>query len=144
MDNHHLEKFIDEIKEHESYRDEVYLDSRGNPTCGWGHHLAIGSKIPLQVSEIFLEGDIANAISDFYKLDRKIQDKLNPVGRRVICNMIFNMGLLKVLEFKKMFKAIKKEDWEEAGTQLLDSQYAQQVGYRAFYLRNLLVKGENP
>lgn len=143
MNDKQLEKFIEEIKEHEGYREEVYIDSLGRPTCGWGHNLFEGSSVPKEICEAFFRRDIAYTINAFYRIDKKLRNKLNSVRRRVICNMIFNLGLKGCLNFKKMWRAISKEDWEEAGTQLLDSRYAQQVGHRAFYLRNLLVKGED-
>ena len=149
MNDKHLEKFIKEIQDHEGYRDEVYLDPLGNPTCGWGHHLSVGSKVPKRVSEIFLEIDIANAINDFYRIDRKLQDKLNPVRKRVICNMIYNMGLARVYDpkmkkgFKKMWKAIKKEDFDEAHAQMIDSKWCQDVGRRAMELAHLMQTGED-
>ncbi len=142
MNNHHLEKFIEDIKRHEGYRDKVYMDLERNLTCGWGHCLAEGSYVPARAAEVFLENDIASAVSSFYRIDKKLQDKLNPVRRRVICNMIFNMGLSGVLGFKKMWKAIKKEDWDKAKTEMLDSTWSQQVGRRAFELANLMRKGE--
>jgi len=142
MNDKHLEQFIEDIKRHEGYRESVYMDTEGNLTCGWGHCLREGSKVPERVCEIFFEADIASAINDFYRIDKKLRDKLNHVRRRVICNMIFNMGLSGTLNFKKMWKAVRKKDWEEAATQLLDSSYAQQVGRRAFELANLMKKGE--
>ena len=142
MDDKHLEKFIEEVQRHEGFREEVYLDSLGNPTCGWGHHLAVGSRVDRKICEIFLEHDIANAVNDFYRIDKDLRDKLNPVRRRVICNMIFNLGLNGVLKFKKMWKAIKKEDWDEAKTQMLNSLWTQQVGHRAFELANLMKEGK--
>lgn len=143
MDDKHLEKFIEEIQGDEGYCEEVYPDIFGNPTVGWGHHLAIGSKVSRRVCELFLEQDIANTINDFQRIDKKLRDKLNPVRRRVICNMIFNLGLNGCLNFKKMWKAIKKDNFDEAKTQMLDSKWAQQVGHRAFRLANLMKSGED-
>jgi len=142
MNDKHLEQFIEDIKRHEGYRDVVYLDTEDNPTGGWGHHFRVGSKIPKRVSEIFLEADIAYAVNSFYRIDKKLQDKLDPVRRYVICNMIFNLGLSGVLGFKKMWTAIKKEDFDEAAGQILDSGYARQVGRRAIELHNLMKTGE--
>lgn len=143
MNDKQLEKFISEIKGHEGYKEEIYLDTRGNPTCGWGHYLQVGSRVPKDVCELFFTHDIASTINDFYKIDKKLRDNLNPVRRRVICNMIFNLGLNGCLNFKKMWKAIGKQAWEEAGIELLDSKLPDQIGRRAFYLRDLLVKGED-
>lgn len=143
MENKQLEKLIDSIKKHEGYRDYIYLDSLNNPTCGWGHHLYHKSRVPLAANEAFLKQDIADAISDFLRLPKKYYEKLNPVRRRIIVEMIFNMGIQRVLGFKKMWKATMIENWEEAKIQLLDSRWARQVGNRAIEMADVYERGED-
>ena len=55
--------------------------------------------------------------------------------------MIFNLGLTKLLNFKKFLAAMEAEDWEEAGKQMLDSRWAKQVGNRADRLEQMIVNG---
>ena len=114
-----MEKLIESLKRHEGYKDIIYLDSEGNLTCGWGHHLKIGSKIPLEVSEIFFKSDLAHAISEFNKININLQRKLNPERRRIIVEMIFNMGFRGVLNFKKMWACIAKNDFDGAADNML-------------------------
>lgn len=136
-----MDKLIESLKSHEGYRGEVYLDSLGFPTCGWGHHLYAGSKVPIEASEAFFKQDVADAISEFSKLPLRFRNHLNEPRRRVIVELIFNMGLPKVLGFKKFWSAVELEDWPEAKAQLLDSRWATQVKGRASELANRFLIG---
>ena len=46
-----MEKLIEQIKKHEGFRNYVYLDSLGYPTCGYGHHLYVGSPITETIAQ---------------------------------------------------------------------------------------------
>jgi lysozyme len=141
MNDKHLEKLIHDIKRHEGYQAKVYRDTQGNLTCGWGHHLFERSYVPQDAADAFLANDIASAVNSFYRIDKRVADKLNAVRRRVIVNMIFNLGLSGVLGFRRMWTAIKKEDFDQAAHEMLDSQWARQVGHRAFELAGLMRAG---
>lgn len=58
-------------------------------------------------------------------------EAMGEVRKSVLIDLIFNMGLAGVKKFPKMLKALKEQDWEEAGEQLKDSLYYNQVGQRA-------------
>jgi len=45
--------------------------------------------------------------------------------------MVFNLGPGGFGKFKKAIAAMKKEEWEEAANEMLDSRWARQVGNRA-------------
>jgi len=49
----------------------------------------------------------------------------------VVLSMIFNLGMTRFLEFKKMIKAITDGDFEKAANEMLVSKWAGQVGIRA-------------
>lgn len=72
----------------------------------------------------------------------KYQTGLNKVRREILLNMAFNMGLPTLAKFKKMWAAIKLQDWEEAAKQMLDSKWAKQVGYRANELADAMRTGQ--
>ena len=44
---------------------------------------------------------------------------------------MFNLGMTRLLKFKKFIAALDEEDWNEAGAQMKDSQWWSQVGPRA-------------
>jgi len=139
-------KLLEEsVKRHEGFEEKIYLDSKGIPTCGWGHALLVGTKVPLEVCEIFLRQDLANAVSDFYKLRRLVEADvikgINEVRRRVITEMLFNMGLPRVLGFVKMWEAIRVKDWDRAAEEMLDSKWHKDVGKRAETLAETFKQG---
>ena len=63
---------------------------------------------------------------------------LTPIRKEAIINLVFNMGLSKFKQFKKTIAFIEAGDWERAGAELLDSNYARQVGQRSQRVANML------
>jgi lysozyme len=55
--------------------------------------------------------------------------------------MCFNLGLTRLLGFKKFLAAMEAGDWKTAGVEMLDSKWARQVGVRSTRLRDLVVEG---
>lgn len=68
--------------------------------------------------------------------------KVNPVRKDVVLNMVFNLGLQRFRGFRKAIAAIKAQDWDEAARQMLDSQWASQVGRRARELAAMMRRGK--
>ena len=132
------------IKLDEGYRGNVYLDSQGIPTVGWGHALLHGSPITLEIAELLFEMDWNEAVKGYNSYVAKHGILLNTVRRGVIINMIYNMGLSNLRGFKKMTRCLIKEDYEGAADQMLDSLWAQQVKRRANRLAQMMRTGELP
>lgn len=130
-----IEKVKEMIKRHEGFRTQVYLDSLGKPTAGYGHHLYVGSYFPQEVADIFFERDFNNAMID---LERLCVIDASIATRAVLVDMIFNMGFAGVSAFKNMLRALRDKDFDTAAKALLDSVYAKQVGKRAIELANIL------
>jgi len=137
-----IKVLAERIKGHEGYSNEVYRDTLGNLTVGYGHLLSEGSVVPDHVCHLLFDYDLAMAISDFMRLPKSTIDHLNKARRSVIVEMIFNMGLPKVLQFVKMWEAIKSNDFNKAADEMLDSNWARQVKSRALVLANIMRSGE--
>jgi len=131
----------DEIKKHEGFRDTVYIDSVGVPTVGYGHALHEGSRIPHLVADLLFEQDFNDAKKDYEILANREGLCLTPLRRGVLINMLFNMGLRRVMGFKKMLAALQADNWDEAAKQMLDSKWAHQVGPRAKDLAEKMRRG---
>lgn len=56
---------------------------------------------------------------------------LSDLRQLVIRDMCYNLGYSGLMKFKKMIKAIKKGDYNEAAEQIRNSRYYRQVGLRA-------------
>ena len=112
----------------------MVLDS--DPECG----LPIGSSIPEERVLECLNKDIDIICAD---LDRALPwwRELDGVRQRVLVNMGFNLGLTRLLKFKKFLAALEKKDYETAAIEMMDSRWAVQVKGRANRLRDKILSG---
>ena len=117
------------IKEAEGLRLYPYRDSTGHLTIGYGRCLENG--ISKAEAEIMLEADLYHASDQYLRIPCGKIKYLNQNRRRVIVEMIFNLGLGGVLKFKKMWAAIIAGDFDLAAEEMLDSRWARQVKGRA-------------
>jgi lysozyme len=126
---------------HEGKRNSPYKDSVGKLTIGVGHNLD-----DKPISDAAVAQMLFDDISDARKDARTFPwfNDLDVVRQDVILNMVFNMGLSRFSGFKKMIAALEKQDFEMAATQMLDSNWSQQVGKRALELARMMVNGQYP
>ncbi len=129
------------IQGHEGYKDHVYIDSLGNPTCGWGHNLAKDSKVPQAASEAFFSRDFREASANYLALMREYNLNLDEIRRAVLIDMLFNMGYSKVCGFTKMLAALMNNDFERAADEMENSKWHNQVGIRATVLEKMMREG---
>ncbi len=144
-----IDKLMEELKFDEGCVDKIYLDHLGYPTFGIGHLILesdpeYGQEVDTSVSEDRIkecfEKDIDNVTAD---LDRNLEWWLHlPEDiQRVLANMCFNLGITRLLKFKKFLTALEEHDWETAAVEMMDSRWATQVGPRAIRLRDRVLKG---
>lgn len=125
------------IKKEEGIRLNVYRDSLGNLTVGYGHLLRVGSIIPQSVADALFEFDYDRACKDYDTLNLDLD-----IGRKgVIIDMVFNLGLGGVQRFSKMIGHLKAKNWIQAAYELMESEYAKQVPERAKRNRDRLLRG---
>ena len=134
-----LEKAYNSLKIDEGEELLPYKDTEGNLTIGIGHLLANG--ISKEVSKIIFCEDFLHAQMDCWA---KIPaySLLNEARRYVLANMCFNMGIKRLLGFKKMLAALDRQDYAAAAAEMLDSKWATQVKGRAARLKEIMIKGE--
>jgi lysozyme len=135
-----LAKMKAEIKRDEGFRSKPYKDTVGKATVGYGRNLDdVG--ITEAEADFLLTGDIARAITD---LDMAFPywQNLSDIRQRAILNMCFNMGIHRLLEFRKMFAALRNNDFKSAYDEALESKWAKQVGSRADRIAYQLLTGE--
>ena len=134
-----IEKLRDQLKIDEGCVNSVYLDHLNLPTVGIGHLVTewddeygkpVGTEVSEdRVNELF-DQDVQVTI-DECKLLYNNFDELPEEAQQIIANMMFNMGRPRLSRFHKMKKAIDAGDWEEAGNQMKDSRWYNQVTTRA-------------
>jgi len=131
-------KWIAYIQKYEGLSLCPYTCPAGHLTIGYGHNLENG--IPPEVAEQLLQSDMARAQRDV-QAHLPFTHQLDEVRQFVLVDMCFNMGLKKLLTFKKMLAALKHGYYERAAYEMLDSRWAGQVGRRAGELAEMMRTG---
>lgn len=127
------------IIKHEGLRLFPYFDTTGNCTIGYGRNLA-DRGITKPEANILLNDDI----DYFYEhLSKNLSffNNLDKVRQIVLLNMCFNLGVKGLLEFKKMLDYLSKKQYYRASQEMLDSEWAKQVGERAKELSEIMEDG---
>lgn len=114
----------DTLKKAEDVRPKMYLDSKGIPTIGVGWNLR---DCPMRMNEIDfrLTNDITEAWQAVTTTWPWVLD-LSDVRQRVLTEMVFQMGVGGVGEFKHALSAMQAGDWQTAHDQMLDSKWARE------------------
>lgn len=135
----YIQLAADLIKKHEGLRLKPYKCTAGKLTIGYGRNLEDNG-----ISEYESEVMLANDIQKCYALCVKLSfwNKLNEIRQAVILDMCYNLGFTRLQGFKKMLKALERQDYKVAAKEMLDSNWASQVKTRATELSNIMIKGE--
>jgi lysozyme len=142
-----LGTLLDDIERDEGYRQFVYDDAtgqpidipcKGNPTWGHGLNLKVGisKEESLQIVAMRLrkiELHLMEALPWYVSLTER--------RRNALVNAAFNMGVAKLLTFRKMCAALAASDFDTAAAECLDSVWATQVGERAKRIAQAIKEG---
>ena len=131
---------IKELKRDEGVRTHPYKCSAGKLTIGVGRNIEDNGLSESEI-EYLLENDIRSCVSDL-KGNFSFYNNLDGTRKRVLINMCFNLGITRLLKFKKFIRALEDGDYETASVEMMDSLWAKQVGPRAERLRDLMKYGK--
>lgn len=131
---------IERIKRHEGLRLKPYRCTSGKLTIGYGRNLE-DNGISAAEADTLLNTDIKRCEAECQKALPWFT-QLNATRQGVIVELDFNLGLTRLLGFKKMLAACEQGNYEQAAREMLDSLWARQVGQRAVTLAELM-KGTN-
>ena len=117
--------FLDHLKLTAGYREEVYVVTLGNPTCGVGHVLssaendqyAIGEVIEADILDTWLSKDAEKA---WYSATQQLHDlSINNLDFLLALGSVnFQLGTNWQHKFPSAYKALKARDYEEAINQI--------------------------
>lgn len=116
-----------------------YRDTVGKLTIGIGRNLD-DNGITQDEANYMLQNDIALSVKELSQYGWF--KRLDEVRQGALINMHFNLGLPRLLTFRKMIAALDAQDFKRAANEALDSRWANQVGARADRLARQLVTGE--
>ena len=129
-----MEDVKQRIREHEGFRDTVYSDSLGYATIGYGHlvlptdNFVEGVTYSKEQLEVLFDKDFQIAFNSANELVDGLD--LNHIAKGVIIEMCFQLGKPRVMKFKKMWEALRNNDFEEAANQMIDSAWHKQTTSR--------------
>lgn len=137
-----MQKLRDLLVLHEGMRLKPYQCTAGKLTIGVGRNLEdMGISEP--EARVLLQNDIDRTVEeltvafDFYS-------KLTPVRKAVLIDMAFNLGLTRLMKFRKMIAALELEDYDTAAEEMLDSKWATDVGQRSKRLAKMMRTNQWP
>jgi|TARA_B110000914_G_C15459310_1_gene444996 lysozyme len=134
------ERLRETIIRHEGTRLDMYQDTLGIWTVGVGHNIQ-EKGISQAVMELMLEEDLAEAVSEL-KRSVSFFSKMPEQVQEALVNLAFNMGIPRLMQFKKTLAYLRDGNFEAAADELLDSRYAEQVGRRADEVADMIRTAE--
>lgn len=157
-----LERLKEQLILHEGYREKVYYDTAWHPTVGVGfnldrkdaisclrhvgapsfHRVLGGEKLSRESIMALLGLTIDEAVLDAKSLVSNF-DFLDEVRKRVVVDMVFNMGRTVFSQFKNTIKSIEESRWEDAARGMRGSKWCRQVKSRCTRLSKMMETGED-
>lgn len=132
-----IEEFTKTVAKHEGLRLDMYQDTVGVPTIGYGHNLL--EPISERAALIILEDDIIKTVNELNDRMPWWED-LPEKAQMVVASMVFNMGWPRFSRFKKMLGALEDRDFIRAATEMEDSLWFAQVKSRGVELKQLMLE----
>lgn len=124
-----MERIKTTLIRHEGLELKPYRCTSDKLTIGVGRNLddrGITHTTAMQM----LDEDIELSIEDLRRNLSWFDDMPEPVQEALI-NLTFNMGIVRLMQFRKTIAFLRDREWDKAATEMLDSRYATQVGRRA-------------
>lgn len=130
------------LTKHEGSRAFAYRCTTGKLTIGIGRNIDEDGGLGLSKQEIQVlltndiirvEEELSNSLPWVISLDCTRLDAL--------VDICFNLGLPRFLRFAKALDALEAGDYDKAADEFMDSRWANQVGYRAFEVSEMIRTG---
>ena len=116
------DKLRQQIRMHEGVEHKVYEDTEGIKTVGVGRNLEDRGLSDDEI-DYLLSNDIDICVKE---LEQTFDwyDDLDDIRKRVLIDMMFNLGMPRLKGFANMLKAIEAGAWKNAAVEMLDSKWA--------------------
>lgn len=123
---------IGQLQRHEGVRLKPYVDTEGKITIGVGRNLS-DNGITAYEADVMLANDMSEAEDDLRRVFRWFEG-LDSIRQAAMVNITFNLGLTRLLTFRKALYAMAHRQYGQAADEFVDSLWAKQVGARAVEL----------
>jgi lysozyme len=135
-----MSRLIEILRRHEGVKNTLYKCTSDKWTIGVGRNL---EDVGLSEEEIdFL------LLNDIVRTKELMDDyipwhsDLDEVRQEALINFVFNVGIGTTMKFKNAMAALEEHDYDTAATEMLDSNWAKQVGSRAEEVTQMIKTGE--
>ena len=134
-----MERLRLQITKHEGIEYKLYTCTSQKTSIGVGRNLddrGISHETAMQMLDEDIDiciNELQQTVSYWDDLPEKVQEAL--------INLCFNMGISRLMAFKKTFGFLREGMYEKAADELLESRYANQVGQRAIDVANMIREG---
>jgi len=134
-----IDELTNDLKTDEGWEASVYQDHLGYWTLGWGFLVdeRKGGEIPVSIAEQWLTYAVTKRWNALVDRHPWMSDQPEEV-QRALGNMVYQMGVGGVSNFKNMLNALQSDDRELAATEALDSRWAIQTPERANRVTDLM------
>jgi len=135
-----MSKLIETLKRHEGVKDTLYKCTADKWTIGVGRNL---EDVGLSEDEIdyLLQNDIERTKNLIERYMPWYSD-LDEVRQEALINFVFNVGIGTAMKFKNAMAALEAHDYDTAAVEMMDSNWAKQVGNRAEEVTEMIRTGE--
>ena len=135
-----MSKLIETLRRHEGVKNTLYKCTSDKWTIGVGRNL---EDVGVSDDEIdyLLQNDITRTEN---LLDEYMGwwSDLDNIRQEALINFVFNVGIGTAMKFKKAMAALEAHDYDTAAIEMMDSNWAKQVGSRAEEVTQMIKTGE--
>lgn len=136
----YADTLIEMLVRHEGLSLMPYRCPAGKITIGIGRNIE-DNGISRAEAFYLLKNDLIR-IGDECRRHLTYFAQMNPARQVVVMNMVFNMGMRRLKNFKKMHSCLEIHDYRGAAREMKDSKWAEQVKGRATELAAIMESGE--
>lgn len=142
-----ITNIIDQLKRDEGFRADVYVDTVGKRTCGYGHNLDANPLPDLafpitEAQAMQILGKDVECISTNLMHALSWITGLDEARLGVFQNMAFNLGGNGLLGFSHMLSYVQAGEYDNAADAMIQSKWYIEVGDRAKRLVQQMRSGE--
>lgn len=139
-----MSKLVEQLRRHEGVRTHAYKCTADMITVGVGRNIDENGGIGLSDDEIdyLLSNDIKRCQAELLAFSWFVD--LDPVRQDAMTNLLFNLGMTRLLGFKNALSAMERSEFATAADEFMDSRWAKQVGNRADEVCEMIRTGRYP
>lgn len=130
------ENLKERIKKNEGFRAKPYFDSLGVGTIGYGITYVTEKEADLLLTNRLMD---CVALVEGYIENEKISVDDFRIG--ILSEMAYQLGFAGLLNFKKMWRAVRDMDYDKAAAEMKDSLWFKQTPVRAGNLADKMARG---